>query len=94
MENDIPLVTTREMYEGDRPSDLQTWTMCEHLCKNDPRRWEEGAEQKRCKRCPESRPDDDVAEDERVVDGCRVVAEEFARFARAALLKEGWRPPE
>jgi hypothetical protein len=83
-------ITTREMYEQPRPSDLLTWTMCRHLCHN---KASFGIHEK-CELCPESRPDEDVADDERVIDGCRVLAEEYARLAMAALTKEGWRPPE
>jgi hypothetical protein len=89
-ENEFVPITVRDMYNEPRPSDLLTWTMCRHLCRN---KRALGVKEK-CDLCPSSRPDEDVADDERVIDGCRVLAEEYGRMAMAALRREGWRPPE
>jgi hypothetical protein len=82
-------ITIRDMCRQPRPSDLLTWTMCRHLCRNNG----QIGDKKTCELCPRSRPDIHYRGED-VIDGCRVLAEEYARLAMAALTKEGWRPPE
>jgi hypothetical protein len=82
-EREIHPITVREMYDQSKPSDLVVWTACRYMKRS------KGED---CKHCPSCRHDEKWNDD--VIDGCRLGGEELARFISAALVKDGWRPPE
>ena len=83
-------ISVQEMYAQDRPSDYITWNVCRYLRRNRVMGMGMGPGDT-CECCPSSHHDDDAGEE--VIDGCRLVSEELARYVIAALRKEGWTPP-
>jgi hypothetical protein len=78
-------ITVQEMYAEDNPSDFVSWTVCRYINRLTGRK-------DKCDCCPSSRPDKHFPDDE-VIDGCRLVGEELARYVMVALKREGWTPP-
>lgn len=67
------LVTPKEAWAAEKPTDLMTWAVCPYL-----------RDLSDCAQCPESEVD---GHEGRVTRGCRVMAEEACRIVEAARQK-------